>query len=349
MTPIASKRWKGNFPVKRDMLQNTIQNMENIARNVVALLQRFPRWFLFLLAVNAAAALLYLLFGICLRRKKEGAAQYVFNAVVMLLCPAVGVLFFFFGTCFHHLLMRREVDLADVIFSKQRVRSLLQADVERESNLVPMEEALAVSDQASLRGMMLNVIRGDIQNSLASIALALNSEDSETSHYAASVLRDQLNDFRAYVGKLYTQIQEAKQSGEDASEEAALLIIYMDQVLAQHVFTGLEQETFVREMDEVCEILFEDHPEKMESSVFESIVLRLMEIEAYERADIWCTRVVECCPDQLVSYTCRLKLYFTAGWKDRFFEALEQVKHSDVVIDNETLELIRMFNEKPAG
>ena len=48
---------------------------------------------------------------------------------------------------------------------------------------------------------MLNVIRGDLQDSLESIALALNSSDSETSHYAASVLRDELNDFRVNVQK----------------------------------------------------------------------------------------------------------------------------------------------------
>lgn len=46
---------------------------------------------------------------------------------------------------------------------------------------------------------MLNVIRGDYQNSLSSINLALNSEDSETAHYAASILQDVLNNFRSQV------------------------------------------------------------------------------------------------------------------------------------------------------
>lgn len=325
--------------------QRRCGSMQEILRNMeYAMMQQIPRWFVFMLAINAVVSLLYLIFGLAFRRKKEGTTQYLINTVVMLLCPVVGPLFCFFGTIFRHVLMRREVDLSDVMFSKQRINSLLQADVERESNLVPMEEALAVSDKASLRGLMLNVIRGDIQNSLASIALALNSEDSETSHYAASVLRDQLNDFRAYVQKLYTQIKEAKEAGESAAEEAGLLITYMDQVLAQHVFTGLEQETFVREMDEVCEILYQEKPEAMESDFFESVVLRLMEIEEYDRAEEWCGRATALYPEQLSSYTSRLKLYFSAGWKEKFFMTLEELKHSDIVVDNETLELIRMFS-----
>ena len=38
----------------------------------------------------------------------------------------------------------------------------MKADEERERNLVPLEEALAVSDKKNLRMLMLNVIRGDL-------------------------------------------------------------------------------------------------------------------------------------------------------------------------------------------
>ena len=46
---------------------------------------------------------------------------------------------------------------------------------------------------------MLNVLRGDVSQSLAAISLALNSADSETSHYAATALRDELGRFRDTV------------------------------------------------------------------------------------------------------------------------------------------------------
>ena len=44
--------------------------------------------------------------------------------------------------------------------------------------------------------------------SLRTISLALNGEDSETAHYAASVLRDELNNFRSTVQKLYVEIKK---------------------------------------------------------------------------------------------------------------------------------------------
>ena len=52
-------------------------------------------------------------------------------------------------------------------------------------NVVPLEEAIRISDKKNKRALLLNVIKGDVQESLASISLALNNEDSEVAHYAA--------------------------------------------------------------------------------------------------------------------------------------------------------------------
>lgn len=49
-------------------------------------------------------------------------------------------------------------------------------------------------------------------------------------------------------------------------------------------------------------------------------------------------------PDELVSYTCQLKLFFMGNDREHFFEVLNKLKKSDVIIDNETLELIRVFS-----
>ena len=49
-------------------------------------------------------------------------------------------------------------------------------------------------------------------------------------------------------------------------------------------------------------------------------------------------------PAELSTYTCYLKLYFTEGNKKHFFDELEKLKNSDIVIDRETLELIRIFS-----
>lgn len=58
----------------------------------------------------------------------------------------------------------------------------------------------------------------------------------------------------------------------------------------------------------------------------------------------WCMRLARQHGNALAAYTCRLKLYFTMGEKEKFFEVLQELKESDIIIDNETLELIRIFS-----
>lgn len=271
----------------------------------------------------------------------DNRRTYLIRVIIMVLCPIIGPLFFLISHLIYMTIFRQEVDLEDVIFSKERVKTNAKADEERERNLVPLEEALAVSDKKNLRMLMLNVIRGDLQDSLESISLALNSEDSETSHYAASVLRDELNDFRVKVQKIYTDIKEEKPEQTDSEE---MLIDYMNRILCQKVFTEIEQAKFVNIMVEAAESIYQKNASRMLPQRYEAVCLRLIEQKQFEQADLWCERLAKQFSDELVAYTCRLKLYFKENDRDRFFLVMDQLKKSDIIIDNETLELIRVFS-----
>ncbi len=303
-----------------------------------------------IIILNLIVTVGYLLWGFVIwprRIKKKGLeteynkTNFIIKAVIMLMCPLVGPMFLLSGQLFYYLLFRQSVDLEDVIFSKERVKTHLKADEERGRNMVSIEEAIAISDKESLRTLMMNVIKGEIEQSLAAIALALNSEDSEASHYAASVLRDELNDFRTTVQNLYNEIQKEDEKQE---EYLVMLIDYMNRILVQNVFTSLEQSTFVYKMEEVCEILYEKYPDQMTSEFFEWISLRLLGIKDFEKTEKWSKRGKKAFPKELSSYTCLLKLYFTIQDKEKFFAIMDELKKSTIIINSETLELIRLFS-----
>ena len=110
------------------------------------------RIFLMILLGNLAVALIYLLAGVLLFVPVHAAARdkeeseilydnrrtYLLRFLVMILCPVIGPLFFFMGHVFYLIVFWREVDLADVIFSKERVRTHMKADEERERNIIPL-------------------------------------------------------------------------------------------------------------------------------------------------------------------------------------------------------------------
>ena len=263
------------------------------------------------------------------------------KSIVMLLCPVIGPVFFFVSYLMDNLLFWTAPDLEDVIFSKERVKTQLKADEERARNMVPLEEALAINEKKDLRLVMMNMVKGEVQDSLAAIALALDSEDSESSHYAASVMTDELNEFRTKVQKLLHGIQNEKEE-ETMLEE--MLISYMNKVLKLQIFTPVEQKRFVNIMADTAEKIREKDISKLTEEQCENVCMRLLEIKDFTNSEKWCVWLADQYPEQLSAYTCKLKLYFTLQNKEAFFTTLNELRQSEVVIDRETLELIRVFS-----
>ena len=258
----------------------------------------------------------------------------------MFLCPVVGPMFVLLSFILFKLFSSQGMDLSDVVFSKDRTENFLRPDEEMERNMVSLEEALEVTDKKSLRTLMLNVIRGDYQNSLSSINLALNSKDSETAHYAASILQDVLNNFRSQVQEKYLLCQE---ENEQQVENCVNLVEYMNPILEQKVLTDIEQKSMTDKMQEVLQKAWDLDKIRISSTVYEKVCQRLLEIKDYEKCTLWCDRAMEQYPRVLSSYTCQLKLYFSCGNKEKFFQVMQELRKLDITIDNETLELIRTF------
>lgn len=313
------------------------------------------RIFLIVLIVNLIVSLAYLLSGVLFlvparaaAEDKEGAEilhdnrrTYLLRCIVMILCPVIGPAFFFMGHLFYLVVFWRDVDLSDVIFSRDRVRTQMKADEERERDIIPLEEAILVNEKKDLRMVMMNVIKEDFRSCLASITLALDSEDSEASHYAAAVLSDELNKFRIYVQRLWKQMQE-EDAGQTECEE--MLMDYMDNILKQHIFSDNEQRKFVNILTEAAESLYGKNAARFTPGRYEEVCLRTLEVKEFGSCGEWCGRLAEHFPEELPAYTCRLKLYFAKQEREAFFETLEGLKKSAVVIDNETLELVRIFS-----
>ena len=164
--------------------------------------------FLLILIINFIITFIYWLFYFVIQKKHE--AGFASRCLVMLLFPVIGPIYFFLGWILRKVFFHKPVDLADVIFSKDREKTLLKADELSESNILPIKDAVSVVDKHNARVLMLEVLRHDVRKSLSSLFLALNSDDSEISHYAASVLQSELGKFRIGVQKIASDIDETE-------------------------------------------------------------------------------------------------------------------------------------------
>ena len=299
--------------------------------------------FFIILILNALIAAGYLIWHLIMKKDTDNRKQYVMHTMIMLICPVIGILYFFFGFVKYHFVKLGERDLSDVEFSKKRNVARMKADEERERNIVAVEEAILVSDQEKKRTNMLNILLGETDESFSSIALALDSDDSEVAHYAASFLQSKMDSFRETVRKMQQKIEADDIEEEECQQQTLQLIQYMNHMLKQNVFTQVEQIDYVKQMEQLGEKLFQNGRDRITPACYECILGRIMELKEYAEAELWGNRFSEQYPDQLSAYTLRLKLYFEANRKDKFFEVLDQLRVSAVVVDNQTLEMIRMI------
>ena len=301
--------------------------------------------FLIVVIINCLIAAVYLLWYLVFKRDQDNRKQYIMHTVIMVLCPVIGPLFFLCGFLKYHFLRFGDRDLSDVEFSKSRHNPRLKADEERERNIVPVEEAILISDKEKKRKNMLNVLLGETDEALSSIAMALNSDDSEVAHYAASFLQSKLDLFRENVRRAMQIIQEKESREEPCTEDILALIRYMEQLLKQKVLTQLEQTDYVGQMEGLCQKVYEMAKDQIDPICYSGICRLLIDLKAYDRAEVWGERFAAQYPDQLQAYKLRMRLYFEMEEKDKFFETLDQLKSSNVVIDNQTLKLIRMVQQ----
>ena len=219
--------------------------------------------FVILLVLNTLAAVIYLIWYLVFKKDKDNRKQYVMNMFIMLLCPVVGILYFFLAFLKFHFIKLGERDLSDVEFSKKHQTSRVKADEERERNIVAVGEAILVSDQEQKRANMLNVLLGDTEEALSAIALALNSDDSEVAHYAASFLQSKMDAFREKVSRMQKMIEEGNIEDEECQDHILELIRYMNHMLKQKVFMQVEQVDYVDQMEQLCEKLFQNARSKI--------------------------------------------------------------------------------------
>ena len=296
-------------------------------------------WFVVTLIVNLLVVAAYLI--VQHLKHKTTRRSCLLKAGVMLLCPVAGPVCFF-AAYLVWILFRQSADLEDVIFSKERVKTYRVPEEHKEMNVVSMEDALVVSGRENLRNLMMNVVCEDNGESLAVISKGLRSDDSETSHYAASVLQDKLGAYRRHVQNACLLLQETEDA-EERAEQAAELLEYMIPMLKRGVFGAVELSGFVQKADELAQIVAESEKKWLDVYAYDDLFHIAVEANEDEIAQKWCARLTAEYPNTQNAYACRLHLYYKQGRREEFRETLEALKKSDVVVEAQLLEWIRIF------
>ena len=294
------------------------------------------------LLVNTLISLGYFLVGFIITRKnkEKKLRKYIILSIFMFLCPVAGPMLLGCGAVLYKIFFDSSIDLAAITFSKERVDVLERPDVETEINLVPMEEAIIIDDKENLRQLLLTVLRGDISKSINTVTKALNSSDSEASHYAASAIMDIMNEFQTTLQKFHAQLE----TDPNDKEVNQLFIEYLIKMLNTNFLSDMELKTYIYSLAQTCQDVYDYDKSNLKTIYYSGVINLLVKIDDIQTARIWVSRLQEEHPTEIETYRCVLRLYYLIHDKEQFFYHMDRLKKSDIPIDKDLLELIRIYN-----
>lgn len=292
-----------------------------------------------LLILNLAAAVIILIRG--LLSPKGRRCEYILFAVLTVLCPVIMPVFLAVTHLIELPASRREVDMADISFNQQREEATETSDYTTEMNYVALQDAMKLSSIHDLRRLLINVMKYNSRMSLTSVAEAINSPDTETSHFAASAIQDALSEFRGTAQRF---ISDMEKYPEDVEINLQALDYIYDGLMLK-IMTPIEYQTYAYTENNVAENLFQHNIWFMTATHYLKMTELMISLPDYDLADRWVNRAMEFRPEELETYKARLRLYYARSNRAAFLECIDEFMKTKIKADQEMLELIRLYRK----
>lgn len=264
------------------------------------------------------------------------------KSIVMLLTPPFGVICFFINFIISLFDRKSDIDYLELTFSKEKKEFAKQTDYDTEKEFVPLEEALIISDVQDKRRALLNVLKADVRNNMKSLVKALDNEDSETAHYAASALMDVLQQYSKKLSVLAVKYKENPEDSEINVEYANTTFEY----ISSGVLGEIEVKKYAHLYIELIANLNKHHPDLIDTEQYKNMVDCLVIVGKYDEADQWANLSIERQPNMEQSYLNSLNVkYKTEQWEE-FKNVMQKMIKSGVQLSEKGIGIIRFWNRK---
>ncbi|WP_138753878.1 hypothetical protein [Paenibacillus sinopodophylli] len=212
-------------------------------------------------------------------------------------------------------------------------------EVEKELNIISIEDALIVSEHSARRRVMIDVLKQDSMNYLEVLQTAVSNEDTETSHYAVSAIMEAKR-------KLSLSIQELSVQYEHNKTDEHLLRAYAE-VLKGFMRSGfLDERTSLKYKYTYVAVLNHliTHSEDAESAFAEKLNTE-MELGEYLASEETCHAYIARYPLSEDAYLCLIQLYFMTKSADKLQNTIDTLKKSPLRLSNKALTMVRFWSE----
>lgn len=276
---------------------------------------------------------------LCIQSARKKTAYGVVVSLVILFCPVVSIILLLLSALIHRTFFRKlseKLNPKDLSFKKERVELVVAANIRQDIQMVPIEEALIVSDKFSKREAILNVLKQDYSDSLDTIKNAVGNWDSEIAHYAATTISDVIERFKTGEIQLREQFEK-----EPCPENVSLYVKFVADFLEYQLLSDFEFRKYVLDFSDFFKDLRDVYYECFSVRECNRMLSLLINCKEYKAAKEWIEYLFFHCEPELDTYKNGLNYYYVQADYENFMKLLKEMKDSSLILDSEAIEWIR--------
>ena len=259
-------------------------------------------------------------------------------ALLFLALPILGFALYFVPIILMKICNRFSYDRDSLVKRYDIEGSQSAPDVVRELDVIPVEDAMAVSSKKEKRELLLEQLKKDLYSNYRSILPATSDEDSETAHYVAAAKMQVHQQMHSEILELQKKMQEQEFTIEACKLYLAKLTRYISSKLLE------KKETIIYNY-EYCDYfnrLLNSTNGTLEKQECTNYLEYLIDLELFEEAEAFWTE----CADELreeTSYRKMLEMYYSQKRKEKFYACLHELEKSDIELSADGLMMLRFW------
>lgn len=288
----------------------------------------------------AAHVILTVLMGMYFLQKDDCGAQYLAPWLMIAVLPIGGLLIYWSLFCYRPQGVKDENQESDDDYSeKWPAFSVIEPiSVASEIDIAPLEDTLLIADYGTRREVVMKLLKEDAASRARFITLALQNEDSETAHYAASGILNTKRKLDSSLSEFSALYQANPSNLSVAFAYADLLHQYRTTVYLDPV----DRRNFAHESADVLEKIVNES-EQLVTIHLSRLIDVLLEIQDFRRTSSYCKKFLYEYPDSEEKFLVLLKSYFMMKDKEHFEFVFRRFRDSDVHFSSETMHIIRLW------
>lgn len=212
--------------------------------------------------------------------------------------------------------------------------------IERELNVVPIEDAMAVSSNKEKRALLLEQLKKDIHENYKVVLPAGGDRDSETAHYVAAAKMEAYRKKHMDLTKIQNKMEREPENAEIFQEYLEKLEEYIESKLLAEKEAEIYKAEYCEKLSQAAKLAIQ-----LSEKEYGYYITYLVDLKRYEEVEKFWNKQKDSDKNE-AAYMKMLQMYYDLGKKKKFYQCLEALEASPIELSPAGLKMIRYWRER---